>query len=123
MKNNAVNWFEIFVSNMTQAQTFYETILDEKLTLAEMEGCSMAIFPFAENAGVGGALTQMEGHKPGAGGTLVYLNVEGKLDAVLDRVPAAGGKVVKGRTDISPHGFIGLFEDKEGNIVGLHSMK
>jgi uncharacterized protein len=122
MKDNALNWFEIYTADLKKAAAFYGTILGTKLTPASMEGCNMAMFPCDADKGVGGALTQMEGCKPGPGGTMVYLNVEGDLDNVLARIPAAGGKVIKGRTDIAPHGFIGVFSDPEGNIVGLHSM-
>jgi len=64
----------------------------------------------------------MEGCEPGPGGTMVYLNVEGDLDGVLKRVPEAGGKVLRERMPIPPHGFIGVIQDPEGNVVGLHSM-
>lgn len=122
MKKNALNWFEIFTNDITNAADFYGTILKTELRPAEMEGCRMALFPADTDSGVGGALTQMEGCQPGAGGTMVYLNVEGDLDGVLSRIPDAGGTVLKSRTDISPHGFIGVFKDPEGNVVGLHSM-
>jgi predicted enzyme related to lactoylglutathione lyase len=59
---------------------------------------------------------------PGAGGTIVYLNVEGDLDGVLQRAPAHGGEVIKPRLSIGQHGFIGIIKDTEGNVVGLHSM-
>jgi predicted enzyme related to lactoylglutathione lyase len=122
MKTNALNWFEIFTNDLAKAAEFYGTILNTKLEPASMEGCRMVIFPGDCEKGVGGALTQMDGYSPGAGGTIVYLNVEGDLDGVLARIPAAGGTVIKERTDISPHGFIGIFQDPEGNVVGLHSM-
>ena len=122
MKTNALNWFEIFTNDLAKAAEFYGTILNTKLEPATMEGCRMVIFPGDCEKGVGGALTQMDGCSPGAGGTMVYLNVEGDLDGVLGRIPAAGGTVIKERTDISPHGFIGIFQDLEGNVVGLHSM-
>ncbi len=122
MKVNALNWFEIYTDDLGKSTEFYNAILSARLEPASMEGCEMAMFPGDSEKGVGGALTQMEGCKPGSGGTLVYLNVEGELDAVLSRIPAAGGKVVRERMDIAPHGFIGIFSDPEGNVVGLHSM-
>ena len=122
MKTNALNWFEIFTNDLAESTEFYTTILNTPLTPLSMEGCQMAMFPCDIESGVGGALTRMEGCLPGPGGTLVYLNVEGDLDGVLARVPAAGGKVLKERFDISPQGFIAIFSDAEGNIVGLHSM-
>lgn len=122
MKTNALNWFEIFTNDLVNATDFYNTILNAKLEPGSMEGCRMAIFPGDHDKGVCGALTQMEGCQPGAGGTMVYLNVEGDLDGVLARIPDAGGTVIRGRMDIAPHGFIGIFRDPEGNVVGLHSM-
>ncbi len=122
-KTNALSWFEIYAADFERARRFYETILDEPLTLSDMPGGKMAMFSFDQENGVGGAITTMEGCSPGgAGGTIVYLNVEGKLDAVVGRVAAAGGKVVRERMPIPPHGFIAFFQDSEGNHVGLHSM-
>lgn len=122
MKNNAINWFEIFVADLSRARAFYETILNAKLQDAGMDCCEMAIFPYDNMQGIGGALTKMEGCNPGPGGSMVYLNVEGDLDGVLSRIAAAGGKVIRDRFAIPPHGFIGIIEDTEGNVVGLHSM-
>lgn len=122
MKRNVLNWFEIHASDISRAKSFYETILNDTLESTGECGCEMAIFPYDRENGVGGALCKAENCKPGAGGTTVYLNVEGDLDAVLSRIPAAGGKVIRERMAIPPHGFIGIFEDSEGNVVGLHSM-
>lgn len=122
MKQHALNWFEIFVKDFGRATTFYEAILEIAMEPAKVEGGEMAMFPFSEDGGVGGAVTNMECGQPGPGGTVVYLNVNGKLDEVISRIPGAGGKVVKERTPIPPHGFIAIMEDPDGNIVGLHSM-
>ena len=35
---------------------------------------------------------------------------------------SASLKSIRDRMAIPPHGFIGIFEDTEGNVVGLHSM-
>lgn len=122
MNTNAINWFEIFVSDMSRAQAFYEIILAAKLPNPESDCGEMRIFPYDNMKGVGGALTKMDGCKPGPGGTMVYLNVEGEIDRVLSRIPAAGGTVVRPRFGIGEHGFIAIFQDTEGNVVGLHSL-
>lgn len=122
MRQSALNWFEIYVADFDRAKTFYEKILNATLQPSSMEGFKMGIFPCDHEKGVGGAITLMDGYTPGPGGTIVYLNVEGDLDGVLERIPASGGKVIRPRMDIAPHGFIGIFEDSEGNVVGLHSM-
>jgi uncharacterized protein len=121
-KQNAVNWFELYVADFSRAKKFYETTLATTLAESQMEGCRMGIFPFDEKNGIGGAITKMDGMMPGAGGTVVYLNVEGDLDGVLQRAAANGGVIIKPRLSIGEHGFIGIIKDTEGNVVGLHSM-
>jgi predicted enzyme related to lactoylglutathione lyase len=66
-------------------------------------------------------LVQQKGRAPTEQGVIVYLDANGKLDACVARVERAGGRVVKGKTDIGPPGFIALISDTEGNLVGLHS--
>jgi hypothetical protein len=130
-KANALNWFELYVTDFARARRFYETILKTPLQYAQTEsctegpkdGCLMAMFPFEMEKGVGGSITKMKEGAPGPGGTMVYLNVEGDLDGVLQRIPKAGGSVVKPKFSIGQHGFIALFNDTEGNLVGLHSLK
>ncbi len=121
-KKNAVNWFELFASDFDRAKRFYEATLQTKLQECGMEGARMAIFEFDNTNGIGGAITKMDGCNPGSGGTIVYLNVEGDLDGVLNRAGQNGGGVIKPRTAIGEHGFIGIIKDTEGNVVGLHSM-
>jgi uncharacterized protein len=41
----------------------------------------------------------------------------------LDKVEAAGGKIVVPKTEISPeHGYMAVFLDTEGNRIALHSV-
>ena len=130
-KKDALNWFELYVTDPDRAKRFYEAILKtslqdvptENCESAQKDTCRMAIFPYDNMKGVGGAITHRPEVTPGAGGTIVYLNVEGDLDGVIKRIPAAGGTVVKPRTSIGEHGFIAIFKDTEGNCVGLHSLK
>ena len=120
---DALNWFNIAVANFDRALQFYETALDTKLEVIRKPMDVMAMFPADHEKGVGGAISFREGCKAGAGGTTVYLNVTGKLDEVIARVPGAGGNIIMPRTGIPPHGFIAIMEDTEGNHVGLHSME
>lgn len=118
---NAINWFEIPVTNMDRALKFYGTIFGIDMdTMEGMPGMTMAMFP-AED-GVGGALVHAEGYKPSQDGTVVYLNGGDDLSKVLDKVEGAGGKVVIPKTDIGENGFFAHFVDIEGNRVALHSM-
>ena len=126
MKANVISWFEIIASNFDRAVTFYEKILGmpaKSMHRMEFAGGMMAFFPHEQGKGVGGAIWKDDGHsKPSDQGTRVYLDAEGEMEAVLSRVVGAGGKIIKPRTNIDPHGFIAAIHDSEGNIVGLHSM-
>jgi predicted enzyme related to lactoylglutathione lyase len=119
--SNAINWFEIAVTDLDRACRFYETTLAIVLKReADFDGSRMAIFTRPEGH-VGGALVRDPKRTPGSGGQLVYLNANGKLDACLERVAGAGGAVVTPKLDIGPPGFIAVVRDSEGNLVGLHS--
>ena len=41
------------------------------------------------------------------------------IDESLRQVRAAGGEVVRGRTQVGDMGFTAYFTDTEGNLVGL----
>jgi predicted enzyme related to lactoylglutathione lyase len=116
---NAATWFELPATDLARAQRFYEAVLGAKLRPEKFAGMDMAIFPYQE--GVGGALVHDARFRPSADGAVVYLAVEGSLDACVRRVEEAGGKVVLPKTDIGDPGFIALVLDSEGNRVGLHS--
>ena len=59
--------------------------------------------------------------RPGASGSVVYLNADGIFDDVLARVPKAGGKVVSVVEMPKGMGRSARIIDSEGNQVGLHT--
>jgi predicted enzyme related to lactoylglutathione lyase len=60
--------------------------------------------------------------KPTTDGSLVYLNVDGKLDATVKRAQNLGAEVLVPRTEIpGGRGVYACITDSEGNHVGLHS--
>ena len=121
---NALNWFEIPVTDTARAKKFYETILDVSMEQADMMGMEMVMFPYDENPNgkVSGALVKSEYHKPSADGTLIYLNANPNIQDVEDRIAAAGGNVIMPRTLISEMvGYMAFFIDTEGNRIGLHA--
>jgi predicted enzyme related to lactoylglutathione lyase len=119
---NALNWFEIPVRDLDRAVDFYQQVLGVELKREIFGGAPLAIFPFNEGSGeVGGALVFDPKRAPSRDGALLYLNAGGKLDAMLDRVARARGEVVLPKTEIGPHGQIGVIRDSEGNLIGLHA--
>jgi len=121
---NALNWFEIPATDYERAKTFYETILAVQIGEMPFPDGRYGFFPAdMMNGGVGGALVKYEGYIPSAQGSLVYLNGGEDLSIALNKVEAAGGKVVMPKTSIGENGFMAQFLDTEGNKVALHSMK
>lgn len=122
-KSNAVNWFEIPVTDLIKAKSFYEKVFTVELALNEMGPLKMAWFPMVEGApGATGTLVQAEGYTPSHNGTLVYLSVE-DIEATLEKINANGGKTLAPKMSIGEWGFTAHFEDCEGNRVALHSDK
>ena len=120
---NDINRFEFPVSDFDRAVAFYEQILATKLAPdTSFPDMQMAMLPYSE-PGVGGCLIHYAPLKPHADGVRVYLNGGDDLQAILDRVTAAGGQVIMPKMFIRDDiGYIGAFVDSEGNTIGLHSM-
>lgn len=123
---NAISWFEIGTTDLDRAAKFYETIFDIKLIPLDLPNIKMRMFPLEDmQNGVGGAVVDSGGfHKPSAtDGPLIYLNGNPDVQNVLDKVEAAGGKIMVPKTMISPeYGYMAVITDTEGNRVGLHSI-
>jgi predicted enzyme related to lactoylglutathione lyase len=123
---NVISWFEIPVADLDRATKFYETIFAIKMNALDTPQIRMRMFPIDDPmTGIGGALALAPGfYQPSAtDGPLVYLNGNPDVQRVLDKVEAAGGKIVVPKTQISPeHGHLAVFIDTEGNRVALHSV-
>lgn len=122
---NAISWFEIPATDLARAQKFYETIFNVSLQPLDLDNIKMRMFPLNDVEGVGGAVVESGGfHLPSqTHGPLIYLNGNPDLQLVLDRVEAAGGKILQPKTEISPdYGFMAVIIDTEGNRIGLHSI-
>ena len=124
--DNAISWFEIGTNDLDRASTFYETIFGISLIPMDLPNIKMRMFPIDDMMkGIGGALVDSGGfHKPSpTDGPLIYLNGNPDLQQILDKVEAAGGKIMVPKTEISPeYGFMAVILDTEGNRIGLHSV-
>ena len=123
MEHNMVGWFEIPVTNMERAKTFYNTVFNVEIQVQDFGGTLMGWFPFAEGKlGASGSLVQNDAYTPSdSKGVLIYFSSE-DVNTEINRVEAAGGKILKQKTLISPDiGYMALFIDCEGNRIALHS--
>jgi len=123
---NAISWFEIPTQDIDRAAKFYEIIFNVSLIPLDVQQVKMRMFPIEDPmTGIGGALCyNKEFYKPSTtDGPLIYLNGNPDVQNVLDRIEAAGGKIVVPKTQISPeYGYMAVFIDTEGNRIALHSV-
>jgi len=124
--DNAISWFEIPATDIDRAQQFYETVFQITMQPMDFQQTKMRMFPIDDPMkGIGGTIIDSGGfHKPSAtDGPLIYLNGNPNVQIFLDRVEAAGGKIMVPKTEISPeYGYMAVFLDTEGNRVALHSV-
>lgn len=123
---NAISWFEIGTTDLERATKFYETIFGIILVPLDLPDIKMRMFPLEDMmTQVGGALVDSGGfHNPSStDGPLIYLNGNPDVQIVLDKVEAAGGKIMIPKTMISPeYGYMAVIMDTEGNRIALHAV-
>jgi uncharacterized protein len=119
-KYNPVVYFEIPVTDSDRAIKFYNAVFGfifEKVVIDKNE---MALFPFSdERMGISGALAKGEIYKPTKDGVVIYFKTE-NIDETLKLAVENGGKVLYPKTSNGELGFVGEFEDCEGNRIALH---
>jgi len=118
-----VNWFEIATKDLQRATRFYEAVFATQLRQEQISDSGpMAIFVRDDGRSVG-CLTGPGWLEPTRQGTLIYLDAGPSIQAVLDRVVAAGGELTMERTQLpNDIGYIAQFIDSEGNRMALHAM-
>ena len=118
---NSLNWFAIPSRDFKRAVKFYNSLFDNGMQVMQMNGEDLAFFPCGQGE-VGGHLFQDDAFAPSENGTTLYLNGGDDLQPMLDKVEAAGGKVLSPKTQVTPEiGYIAMFLDTEGNKVAFHS--
>lgn len=120
---SAINWFEIPAADFDRAVRFYSQIYAYDMPTRDMGHLRMGFFQHQQGAGIGGAVVCGDGYTPSKDGSKLFLNGGADLLTVLDRVTDAGGRVIMGKTEISPEiGYFAVIDDTEGNRIYLHSM-
>lgn len=121
MDMNPVGWFEIPVTDMARAKAFYEAVFGFEMTPGNVNGYEMTFFPMQSGLpGAAGTLIGGHPYEPSRTGSIIYF-VTNDIEATLGKAEASGGTIVLQKKSIGEHGFIGWFEDCEGNTIALHS--
>jgi len=124
MKQNMVAWFEIPVTDMDRAKAFYESVFKIEINSQDIGGVMMGFFPANPEApGAMGSLMKYDSYIPSHEGSLIYFSSE-DVQIELARIKESGGEILQEKTQISPEiGFMGMFQDTEGNRIALYSQK
>jgi len=114
-------WFEIPAADLARATAFYSRVLDVELTSEDIgDGNPKSLIP-GEGDPIG-ALSYGADWTPSPHGTLVYFDGGDDLQALLDRVVAAGGEIVEPKQTVdATTGYWARFRDSEGNTIGVLS--
>ncbi len=115
---NTVVWFEIPVTDLTAARTFYEALLQTKMKPNTDGPHAMVDFVAKDPAsGVAGHLLVGKPAAPGTG-AVIHLALVGTVEDAMMRCTAAGGKVTSPVITIHPGRFAYAL-DPDGNALGL----
>lgn len=110
MANNVVHW-EIGGHDLDGLSTFYRGLFGWEATGFDADYRLVAL-----TEGIGGGLMRCRDDVPSY--VTIYVTVD-DLDAALARVGELGGTPLMSPTEIPGVGSYALFQDPEGNMVGL----
>jgi predicted enzyme related to lactoylglutathione lyase len=117
---NTIVWADIPVADLDRARKFYAAVLQADIVPMEGAPDDVALLPM-EPGSVSGDLVRSENQKPGLTGCTIYLDSKGDPEGMMERVVAAGGKVLTPVASMGDMvGWIGFFQDSEGNRIGVH---
>ncbi|MBM7785768.1 VOC family protein [Tenggerimyces flavus] len=117
---SSVAWFEIQVPDLEQGKQFYGAVFGWTFQ-PYGEGFEAAVD--ASGTWVGGLDAASGDASPAGRHVRIYFNTD-ELEALLDRVPKAGGKVVIPRTFISEdQGWFATMEDPSGIHISFLTSK
>ncbi len=114
---NRIVWFDVPASDLERAMNFYSKVLDVEIN-EEFPGVAVMSHDEGE---IGGCVFKSEEIQPSDQGTLLYFNVDGRLDAAVAAVEECGGTIKEPRHPIGEFGHRALVIDSEGNRIALHS--
>jgi hypothetical protein len=105
---------------MERARKFYAAVLQVDIPLMDGANGDVALLPMDDDS-VSADLARGENQQPGLSGVTIYLDSKGDPEGMIERAAAAGGRVLMPVTGMGDMvGFIGFFQDSEGNRIGVH---
>lgn len=137
---NIITWFEIPARDFDRATVFYYKTLGLEVEVTDFNGVSHGIISAAyepDNKVTGAIVEYPELPDPPAG-PILFFDVNGRMELVLDKIERYGGQILKKKTLIKNRradgsaivpanqidgrqGYFAYFQDSEGNKMGLYS--
>ncbi len=106
--------FELWSDDPAGVSAFYEAIFDWKVT--EYAGTPYRMVDTG-GGGINGGITKPQ-TGPWPANLTFYIEVD-DIDAYLQKIEAAGGKVLLPKTEVPNMGWLALFADPDGRPIGL----
>lgn len=122
MASHEICHVELSSRNLAESQRFYEELFGwrtEAVTMGPGPAPDYALFSAPQ--GPGGGFNPLN-EQTKAGDVLVYVRTP-DIPASLAKVRQLGGEVVLPETEIPGVGWMALFKDPTGNVVGLFKGK
>ncbi|WP_340541098.1 VOC family protein [Nocardioides sp. GXZ039] len=121
---NKVSWFEMPADDVERASSFYAKVFGWGTPPMGTEGAyalTTAADDFGNPTEIGGINGGIHRRTdPADAGPVVNISVD-DLDATLEQIVAAGGRVVQPRSEVDEFGLsMALFADTEGNVLGIY---
>ena len=115
---NPTIWFEVAGKDQQALKGFYSQLFDWQIT--DMEAMPYATIETGNGEGIPGGI----GAAPDgdSGHVTFYVRVD-DIDASLAKAEQLGATVLMPKMEIPNTGWMGLFKDPTGNMVGLFTSK
>ena len=114
MGRPVVHW-EFWSQEPEKVSEFYESVFDWNIRhLSEMD---YRLVETGGEGGINGGIMKPQAG-PWPGNLAFYIDVD-DLDAYAQKITDAGGKIVVDRMEVPGVGFLALFEDPDGRVLGL----
>lgn len=110
---NKICHFEIISNDMQKSMAFYKELFDWEITYEEQMNYGMI------NTGedIGGGIMEKTEHTPPM---LTYYILVDDVDKYLEKVTELGGEAIMPKTEIPSAGWIGMFKDLDGHVMGVY---
>jgi hypothetical protein len=117
---NPVVHFELLSKDPAKVATFYGELFGWKIQ--HRPELNYRIVDTGGEGGIGGGIFKPEQEGPWPGNTTLYIAVD-DLAAYRRRIVAAGGRILIEEQEVPGMGWLTLFADPEGRMMGLWKSK